>query len=166
MTKRDIIPVRSGTFSGLPASRRISNPFLALQQEFDRIFGDFFGEETWTSIPQGEEFFPNVNVTELQGEIEVTAELPGLDENDIEISVSRDTLTLKGEKKLEHEEQEGSYYRMERSFGSFCRTIPLPADSVDVDDVSAEYKNGVLTITIPKKEDEQHVSRRIEVKTS
>lgn len=165
MTKRDMIPVRSESPFRLPVSRRISDPFLALQQEFDRIFGDFFGEENWPTLRRGDEFLPRVNVTELPGEIEVTAELPGLDDEDIDITISRDTLTLKGEKKQEHEEQEGSIYRMERSFGSFCRTISLPADVVKVDEASASFKNGVLTITIPKKESEAQISRRIEVKT-
>jgi HSP20 family protein len=104
-----------------------------------------------------------VNVTEREKEFEVTAELPGMAENDIDISLSRDVLTLKGEKKQETEDKGDNYYRMERSYGKFSRVIPLPADAVDNDNVEATFKNGVLTIILPKLEEAQQISRRITV---
>ena len=112
----------------LPAKRKeIVNPFLSLQQEMNSMFNRFsdnflapFREDAWST-------FPKVNVKESKQNIEVTAELPGLDKKDIEISLSDNVLTLRGEKRLENETKENNYYRMERSCGSFNRTVSLPA---------------------------------------
>jgi HSP20 family protein len=102
-------------------------------------------------------------MTEREKEIEVTAELPGMSEEDIDITLARDVLTIKGEKKQETEDKGNNYYRMERSYGKFSRVIPLPDGVVDNENVDATFKNGVLTITLPKLEEAQQVSRRITV---
>jgi len=95
----------------------------------------------------------------------VTAELPGLDEKDIEISISGDALILRGEKRQEEEEKGEDYYRMERRYGSFQRVIPLPCE-VQVDKAEASYRKGVLTVELPKTPEAQSARKIIPIKTS
>lgn len=124
----------------------------SIQSEINRMFDRFlrgwelpeFGAETGAWLPA-------VDLSETADKIIVTAEVPGIDPKDIDISVQGDTLRIKGEKKEEKEEKGKNYYRMERRYGSFSRSIDLPS-SVDVSKVNAEYKNGVLQITMEKKE--------------
>jgi HSP20 family protein len=104
---------------------------------------------------------PVVDVSESENDITVKAEIPGIDPKDVDISITGDTLTLKGEKKEEKENTGKSYHRVESSYGSFKRVITLPA-SVDVDKVTAEGKNGILEITLPKKEESK--AKKINVK--
>ena len=139
----------------LPA-RREENPFLALHREMSRLFEDFwrgFDIEPSLGLPEGTSFSPRVDVEETDGEIRVTAELPGVDEKD-------DVLTLKGEKHEEREDR-GRGWR-ERSYGSFYRTIQLPSE-VDADKVKAGYKKGILTIRLPKTATARERGRRIPV---
>ncbi len=128
------------------------------------MFHEFASLTPWSNSEFWGEFSPRLNVAESDNEIEVTAELPGIDEEDIEITISQDVLTIKGEKKQEQEESEGNLYRMERRYGSFCRSIELPDDVVNVDEAQASYKNGMLTVLLPKYEEAQETSRRIAVK--
>ena len=134
--------------------QREEHPFLTLQQEMNRLFDDFFGGrvlEPFGALGEGWDVFsPQVDVVETDKEIRVSAELPGLDDKDVEVSLSRDVLTISGEKKQEKREKGRDYYRAERSYGSFRRSIPLPAE-VDADKVDAVFNKGVLTITLPKK---------------
>jgi len=152
----------------LPARREErQDPFTLLQREMNRLFEDFnrgfelepFGGEgakTWT---------PRVNVAENDKEVTITAELPGMDEKNIDISVSDNVLTIKGEKHDENEEKGRNFYRMERSFGSFQRSIALPAE-VEMDKADASFKKGVLTVTLPKSKEAQKEVKKIEVKSS
>ena len=96
-------------------------------------------------------------------EIKVSAELPGMDEKDIDVSLTRDTLTIKGEKKEEKEDTGKDYYKMERSYGSFTRSIPLPVE-VDTDKVQATFKKGVLEITLPKTAKAIQETKKVPVK--
>jgi HSP20 family protein len=97
-------------------------------------------------------FSPAIDVVEGKNEIFVACELPGLEQKDIDVSIASNVLTIKGEKKNEREEKRGKIYRKESYSGSFQRTLPLPA-TVDSEKVSAEFKDGILTITLPKKEE-------------
>jgi HSP20 family protein len=108
---------------------------------------------------------PSINVTESEKALVVTAELPGLDEENVELSLSHDTLTIKGEKKQENEEKGHEFYRLERSYGAFSRRIPLPGGVVDMDRVTAKFEKGILHINLPKLETAQALSRRIPVKS-
>jgi HSP20 family protein len=162
MNISDLVPWKSNRGSEV-AVRREQSP-ATLYDDFNRLFDEFF-ENSWMT-PWSErfnEFTPRVNVTEREKEFEVTAELPGLAENEIDITLSRDSLTIKGEKKQESEDKGDNYYRMERSYGKFSRVIPFPNSAVDNENVQATFKNGVLTITLPKLEEAQHTSRRITV---
>lgn len=108
---------------------------------------------------------PNIDVIDKKDELKLSAELPGMDEKDIDVQVSDGMLTLSGEKKHETEEgdKDGDYYMSERSFGSFKRTVRLP-DGIDQDKIDAHFKNGLLTVHLPKKPDAQPTTRQIEVK--
>jgi HSP20 family protein len=164
MALGNIIPKKS---SELSLRKGFEYPFEALHREMDRLFDNFSrGNEIeplgWLSLRETG-FSPKVNVTEDDQSIRVTAELPGMDEKDIEVTVGRDSLTLKGEKKSEREEKGKGYYRMERSFGSFARTIPLSAE-IDEEKVDAKFSKGVLTIRLPKTIEAQSAYRKIEVK--
>jgi HSP20 family protein len=135
--------------------------------EVDRLFERFFGESFWGSSrffpewrPWALSWTPSLDVSESEDAITVRAEVPGVDPKDIDISVSGDVLIISGEKKEEREERRENYYRAERSFGSFRRSIPLPA-SVDRDKISAEYEKGVLTVRLAKSE--QAVAKRIPI---
>ena len=120
----------------------------SFHDELDRFFNDtIFGEGDLSLFDRG--FAPAIDVSEDDEKIVVKADLPGLEEKDIDVSIVDGVLTLKGEKKQEHEEKGRNWHRIERSYGSFARSIPLPA-SVNQDKVTAQYKNGVLEITAPK----------------
>jgi HSP20 family protein len=107
-------------------------------------------------------WMPQADVSETAKEVRVTVELPGMEEKDLEVSFLDGALTIKGEKNEEHEEEKGDVYRSERRYGRFERTIPLPAE-VDVDNVKASFKKGVLKITLPKTREGQSNRRLIQI---
>ncbi|MDR9501871.1 MAG: Hsp20/alpha crystallin family protein [Desulfurivibrionaceae bacterium] len=124
-----------------------------LQQEMNRMFDDFFSGFDFLPSTVMEEslsrFAPNIDVKETPKEIKVMAELPGMDEKDISISLEDDFLLIKGERQEEKKEDDEEYFYREISSGSFRRMIPLTA-KVDADKVEAEFKKGVLKVTLPK----------------
>jgi HSP20 family protein len=145
--------------------RQGQNPIRALHDEMESLFDNFFhGFEIEPTGRRTQAFIPSLNVSEDDKHIEVTAELPGMDEKDIEVNVSNDFLTIKGEKKIEQEEKGKNYYRVERSFGSFHRAVPLSAE-VDENKVQAAFKKGVLKITLPKKTPQQAQTKKIEIQS-
>lgn len=133
-------------------AQRSGDPFSYLRNQINRVFDDFWGE-SWLE-PRREMgvagFWPQVDVTETDKEIKVCAEIPGVNPKDIDVSVEDGTLTIKGEKKYDREENEKGQYRMERSYGAFERTIALPGE-VDESKAKAEFKKGVLKLTLPKR---------------
>jgi HSP20 family protein len=134
--------------------------------EIDRLFDHFFSEPFFGSgsiaaVPSwGSGWSPSIDVRENERELTVKAELPGIDPDDLDISVSGDVLTISGQKREESEERGEGYYHSERRFGSFRRSVPLPV-AVDQEKISAEYERGVLTINLPKSE--KAVAKRIPV---
>lgn len=149
-----------------------------LRHEVDRLFDDF-GRDFWRSpfrrsIFDVEPFWrregtwaaaPAVDIVDKDKAYEVTAELPGLDEKDIEVKLVDDALTIKGEKQEEKEEKKKDYYLHERRFGSFERWFHVP-EGVDVDKIEASFKKGVLTVTLPKKPEAQKPEKKIAVKAA
>ena len=119
-----------------------------MKQEMDRLF-DRFWEGEVTSLPSMGAWAPALDVSETKDAVMVKAEVPGMEAKDIQLSLHDQTLTLKGEKKQEKEEKDEHYYRAERSYGAFVRTVRLPA-TVDGSKVTAAFKNGLLTVTLPK----------------
>jgi HSP20 family protein len=169
------IPVT--TDKAAPSESRPRRPLEGLRQEIDRLFDDF-GIGTWRS-PFRSSFFdmdpfrrakaafsgmPAVDVTETEKGYKVVAELPGMDEKNIEVKITNGMLTIKGEKQEDKEEEKQDYYVRERSFGSFERTLPVP-DGVDLDKVDASFKNGVLTVALPKTAEAQKAEKKIAVRT-
>ena len=154
--------------SQAPANREdFYDPFVTFRREVDRMFDDFFSgfgsraAQPWSSGWQG--VVPTVDVTGGEKEIVVTAELPGLDEKDFEVTLAGDVLTIKGEKRAESENRNGSAHYVERRFGSFSRSVRLPY-VVEDEQVEAKYDKGVLTVRLPKPAEAQRQVRRIEVK--
>jgi HSP20 family protein len=140
-----------------------TDPFVSLQQEVERLFDDFgmrFGAGG-ASPPTA--LTPRMDVAETDKAIELTAELPGLEEKDIDINLSDNVLTIRGEKKSEREEKDKNYRVVERSYGSFYRSFELPP-GVKADAIQASIAKGVLTVRMPKPEPTQ--TRKIEVKTA
>jgi HSP20 family protein len=169
------IPVT--TDKAAPSESRPRRPLESLRQEIDRLFDDF-GIGTWRS-PFRSSFFdmdpfrrakaafsgmPAVDVAETEKGYKVVAELPGMDEKNIEVKITNGMLTIKGEKQEDKEEEKQDYYVRERSFGSFERTLPVP-DGVDLDKVDASFKNGVLTVALPKTAEAQKAEKKIAVRT-
>jgi HSP20 family protein len=108
---------------------------------------------------------PAMDIAEKDKAYQVTAELPGLDEKDIDVTVSDNVLTIKGEKKEEKEEKEKNYYLSERRYGAFQRSFDLPS-GVDTAKIEAQFAKGVLTITLPKSAEAQKKQRKIDVKSA
>jgi HSP20 family protein len=119
-----------------------------MRKEMDRLF-DRFWEGDFPQLPSMGEWAPALDVSETKDAIVVKAEVPGMDPKEIQLSLQNDVLTLKGEKKQEKEEKDEHYYRAERSYGAFVRTVRLPG-TVDGSKVTAAFKNGLLTVTLPK----------------
>ncbi len=126
---------------------RFVDPLIKLQREIDRLFDDF--TQGWPGGGRSQELLPSTDVAETENEIEITAELPGLEEKDVEVNVADNVLTIKGEKKAGKEETDKNYRMYERSYGSFSRRIELP-NGVNPDKIKASLANGVLKVTVPK----------------
>ena len=153
-----------------PSSKRAVEPWRSLHDEMDRLFDRFskgFGFPSFEPLWNGEVEVttPAVDVVEDEKAYTVTAELPGIEEKDLDVTVSNGMLVIKGEKKQEKEEKTKNYYLSERSFGSFQRSFSLP-DGVDHDKIGANFSKGVLTVTVPKSVDAQKAQKKIEVKTA
>jgi HSP20 family protein len=132
-----------------------------LRKEMDELWGRFFGE---SGLPVFSEsgWVPALDVKETKDNIVVTAEIPGLSPKEVEVSISGDLLTIKGEKKQEKEEKDESYHLIERRYGAFSRSIRLATD-VDTKNIKATHKDGVLTITLPKSEKAKEKQIKINV---
>jgi HSP20 family protein len=161
MTIRNLVPFGK---KDVPVKREDEHPFSLLRRGMDSLFDNFFrGFDLEPFENRMGAFNPKVDVTENDKEIKISAELPELDEKDIDVSLQKDMLTIKGEKKEEKEDKGKDFYRMERSYGSFSRTIPLPAE-VETDKVEAKFKKGVLSITLPKTAKAVADTKKIAVK--
>ena len=116
-----------------------------------RLFEELFNDFPFTTTPETREsWVPSVDILEKDGNLILRAELPGMIEKDIDLKLEGNTLILKGERKLDTEDKKNNYHRVESFYGSFTRSFRLP-ETVDQEKISADYKNGVLTITIPQK---------------
>lgn len=156
MARQSLIPFRSGGFLG-------GDPFLSLHREMNRFFDDMLRGQGMMPSSQsaGTLLAPQINVSETDNEIRITAELPGVSEKDVEVDLNDDVLVIRGEKKLEQKEEKENFHFVERSYGTFQRALQLPGP-VNPEEVKATFENGVLTVTLPKTAQQQK-SRRIEV---
>jgi len=163
MGMRDLIPWNRGRDLTARRSEEV-NPFLTLHREMNRLFDDVFRGFDLTPFGSGRLLdrgldWPNVEVSETDKEVKVTAELPGLDEKDVQVELASGVLAIKGEKKTETEDKDRLF--SERTYGHFERSIPI--DDVDQDKVSAAFKNGVLTVTMAKAPQAQSKVKRIAI---
>ena len=160
MNLKSLIPV--GRQRGVA---RTDNPFVSLQNEIDRLFDDFTRGFPSLSMGNGgmTAMVPTMDVAETDKEIEITAELPGLEEKDVQINVADNILTIRGEKKAEKEQKDKNYRMVERSYGAFERSLELP-EGVNADAIKANIDKGVLKVTVPKPAPAQ--VKKIEVKSA
>jgi HSP20 family protein len=133
-----------------------------LRKRMEDIFGDFFGPTPFAMAATEAEWSPLVDVHETKDGFQLQVEVPGVKQEDIQVSMVGDTLTLKGERKRETEVKEDNYHRIERSYGTFQRSIVLPA-VVDPNRIKATYRDGVLEVQLPKKEEAKPKEIKVEV---
>lgn len=131
------------------------------RREMDRLFDRFLGEVPRLDLA-GMAWTPHLDMTETKDSLIVKAELPGMEAKDLDITISGNTLTLKGEKRQIKEEHDEHHHLLERSYGAFARTVELPA-TVAADKIKAAFKNGVLTVTLPKTEEAKRKAIPIQV---
>jgi len=158
MNLKNLIPWKPHQLSTL--SPRERNPLDSFRREMDRLFEDFWGDgKPMRAFRAAEGFWPDVDVKDTDKELNVSVELPGLDEKDVEVLLSQEALTIRGEKREDSEQDKGGYHYAECRYGAFERTIPLPA-SVEADKVKATFKKGVLRVSLPKTPEAQAEAQR------
>jgi HSP20 family protein len=151
------------------AGSDVDHPFYSLQRQMNSLFDDFFSG--FDVAPRGlvaggfGSFSPSIDVKESDKDFIIRAELPGVEEKDIDVMVTNDAVTIKGEKKEEKEDKGKNYYYMERSYGSFNRVIPL-ATQTEANKAEASFKNGVLNITIPKSAQANAKATKVPIKAA
>jgi len=135
---------------------------VTAQRDFDRLFREAFPPFSGETELSTRAWAPPVDIYETENDIVLKAELPGVDPKDVEVRIEDNTLYLKGERKFEKEVKEQNYHRVERSYGSFARSFSLP-NSISADKVKAEFKDGLLTLTMPKREEAKPKTIKIDV---
>jgi HSP20 family protein len=160
MNVRDLIPWGGSNQTPTLLRDEQASPFLTLHGEMNRLFDEalrsFAAPSLFGRLPS----WPNVEISETEKELRVSAELPGLEDKDVEVLLSDDVLTIRGEKKSEVEDKERQF--SERSYGRFERRIPLGTE-VEEDQVAASFKNGVLSVTLPKSARARARAKRIAI---
>jgi len=169
MSIKDLVPKFGRGRENMPARRGEHDPFRDFQREMNRLFDDFltdfpiaprWGEGDFPAAA----FSPRVDVSETDKAVKVSAELPGMDEKDITVEMDDAAITVRGEKHEEKEDKGKNWYSREQSYGSFHRVIPLPT-SVDGTKAKAKFKKGVLTVSVPKREEEQDKRKAITIES-
>ncbi|WP_420964457.1 Hsp20/alpha crystallin family protein [Bradyrhizobium sp. B120] len=158
-------PVRSGVL----IQRDIEAPFHSLHHEINRLFGEVFlhgrlHHQSRPNVDQQGPFMPSINVSETDGEMRISADLPGVRAEDIDVTLVDDILTIRAEKTPDRADDKESFHVLERSHGTLLRTLRLPY-SVDTDKMKADFDNGVLTVTLPINREKEYV-RRIPVQAA
>jgi HSP20 family protein len=166
MALKELIPWKKSN-GELAVRRDAANPFDQFRREMDQLFAGFLSD--WPAPINLMDrrigsFVPDVDVAETEKEVRVTAELPGLDQKEVEVTLTQGALTIKGEKREEHEEDKGDLHRSECRYGMFERMVQLPSD-VDADKAKASFKKGILKVTLPKTAEAQSNRRRIPVQS-
>jgi HSP20 family protein len=172
------LPVKQEKLPERVSTAEVLRPFDTLRREVEQLFDDF--GQNFLPFPARRSLFdfeplwrrravweavPAVDIAESEKAYEIAAELPGMDEKNVEVKVANGNLTIKGEKQEEKEEKKKDYYLHERHFGSFERSFEIP-EGVDADKIEAKFKKGVLTVTLPKKPEAQKPAKKVEVKAA
>lgn len=163
MSLRDLAPWRGNR--GV-TTRETVDPFRSFQREIDRLFNDFF--QGW-GVPAEREagqstLMPSLDVRQSDKAYEISVELPGVKPEEVDVSIDNGVLTIRGEKKMEEEHKDKDQIRVERSYGSFARALTLP-DDANPDGCEASFKDGVLKITLPRREEAQQQRRKVEIRS-
>lgn len=143
---------------------RLDDPFFSLQRSMNRLFEETFKDLPATAGEGALPLVPSIDVKETDKAVQIEAELPGVDEKDVQVTYNSGVLTIKGEKKAEKEQTKAGYHLSERSYGSFFRSLTV--DDVDADKIEANFAKGVLKVTLPKAPAAQAKMKTIEIKTS
>ncbi len=144
---------------------RSDDPFASFRREMDRVFGDTFGRNALSINTHSGGLTPRLDVAETDEAVTITVELPGVEEEDVELTLERGLLTIKGEKKIETGTEESGRRVVERTYGRFSRSLRLPSE-IEQDRAEAQFDKGVLTVTLPKPAAAKADHRRIEIKTA
>lgn len=157
--------VRRGREHSVPVRQqgRFGRSLISLQDDMNRLFQDFFGDSPLSSWPERFESFPAIDMIDGEKDIKIKAELSGINPDDVEVSVTNGYLTIQGERQQEQEEKDENFLRREMSYGSFQRTVALP-DMAESDKAEASFKNGILTVTVPKKAEALQKSKKLQIK--
>ncbi len=168
------IPTKPKPAAPAPVASREWDPFAGLHTDLDQMVnalrGGFWRSPLGLGVPdlspvlRGKGIAPAVDISETESSYELTAELPGLAPEHVEVKMANGRLTIKGEKQEESEEKKEGYHLSERRYGSFQRTFSLP-EGIDEEKITAEFKNGVLKITLPKAPDLQQQEKKIEIQS-
>lgn len=171
----NVIRKGQGAEGRAPDARKIHHPLLSLRDEMDRLFDSFMGapmarplfeldpfRRMGSALHLGGEMIPDTEVRETEYMVEITAELPGLDEKDVTVSFKDGVLSIAGEKKNERKEEKAEYHLSERSYGAFVRSFRVP-ETVDVEHIDAEFAKGVLTVKLPKLAETKTLEKTIPI---
>jgi HSP20 family protein len=139
--------------------------FMTVQDEMNRMFDRFFSREPWEGDESMStaEWSPTVDISENKDEYFVSAELPGMKKEDVQITYANNVLRIEGERRKEEEKQDTNYHRVERLYGKFCRTFQVPTQ-IQADKIAADFKNGILTVHLPKAEEAK--PKEVQIKIS
>lgn len=154
---------------GVSTKTNMEDPFSLFHREMNRLFDDFFTDfsvapSSWSALNEQKGVFsPKVNVSETDKDIRISADLPGMDKEDISVELEDNAVVISGERKEEHEEKNEKWHRIEHSYGSFRRMIQLPA-GVDASKATADFKKGVLNVSLPKVKPESAKRKTIDIK--
>jgi HSP20 family protein len=170
MSITDLIPWKKDETDLTIHREREEDVFLDLRNQMNRLFDNFFDQPFGLRKFPGEsafvgDFSPFMDISETDNEVTISAELPGLEPDDINITLASNTLTISGEKRAEKEQKGERYYRVERTYGSFHRSIPLP-EEVNEEKIEASFKRGVLKVKLPKTAEAKKKSKQITIKTN
>jgi HSP20 family protein len=151
-----------------PLARYADNPLLQIHREVDRLFDNMLRGSGIPNLFAGPDTLsgwlrPSVDIAANDKQYTITVEVPGVEESDVALELIEDSLVIRGEKKQERERKDEEFYNVERSYGSFRRVLSLPGDA-DPEGIDARFRNGVLTITLPRKAQARSAGRRIEIK--
>ncbi len=164
MELNDLVPFRHRRQQAVRGTAQ--SPFDRLHEEMDRLFDDFLPQ-----VSNGNEFdsrlgaLASIDLSESDDALEIKADLPGMQEADIDLTLRDGALVISGERKHESEEKKKNYYRSERAYGAFTRNVPLPCE-VDEDKIDAQFKKGVLTVHMPKTPAAKNNRRKIEIRAA
>jgi len=169
MAITDLIPWRKNEENVPVHHRQYEDSLLDLRSQMNHIFDEFFDQPFGLSAFNGDsawkgDFAPRLDISETEKEITISIELPGLEPEDVHISLDHNALTISGEKRAELEDKDKRFYRVERSYGSFYRSIPLP-NEVNENEIDATFKRGLLKVTLPKAKATEKKSKHISIKT-